>query len=51
MGIVDIQPNRAKEILDTHVVGIDAVDEIFIPPTYNNLDEKTSGEIRSFEQQ
>lgn len=37
MGIVDIQADRAKEILDPHVVCIHTVDEVLISPTYNHL--------------
>lgn len=46
MWIVDVQPHRAEEILDTHVVCVDAIDEILIPPTYNNLKRKQK-EIKS----
>lgn len=42
MWIVDVQPDGAEEILDTHVVCVHAVDEILIPPAYNNLEGKHS---------
>lgn len=40
MWIVDIQPNGAEEILDTHIVCVHTIDEILVPPTYNNLEGK-----------
>lgn len=40
--IVDIQPNGAEEILDTHVVRVHAVDEVLVPSTDNNLEVKES---------
>ena len=38
--IVDIELNRTEQVLHSGVVGIAAINEIFIPATNNNLECK-----------
>lgn len=40
MWVVDIEANRAEQVLHPSVVGIDSVDEILVPATNYHLIEK-----------
>lgn len=39
MRVVDIKTNRAEQVLDPGVFGVDPIDEILVPATYYNLGE------------
>lgn len=39
MWIVDIETNRAEQVLHPGVVGIDTIDEVFVPATNYHLKE------------
>lgn len=43
MWVVDIEANRAEQVLHPSVVGIDSVDEILVPATNYHLTEKKDG--------
>lgn len=37
MWVVDIEANRAEQVLHSGVVGIDSIDKVLIPTTNNHL--------------
>lgn len=40
MRVVDIKTNRTEQVLHPGVVGIDSIDEVFVPATDYNLTER-----------
>lgn len=47
MWVVDIEANRAEQVLHPSVVGIDSIDEILVPATNYHLKEKKKDGINS----
>lgn len=40
MWIVDVEANRAEQVLHPGVVGIDSIDEVLVPATNYHLEEE-----------
>lgn len=45
MWVVDIEANRAEEILHSSVVGIDTIDEVLVPATNHHLGEENESNV------